>query len=62
MLYEFERTERKTFFLFSLSEARKGNFLCINKYNMYRKSRLDLKENEDVTHLNYSTHKVPVVA
>jgi len=50
------------FFLFSLSKARKGNFLCINKYNMYRKTKLILKENEDVTHLNYNTHKVPVVA
>lgn len=27
-----------------------------------KKNRLDLKEDEDMTHLNYSIHKVPVVA
>lgn len=32
------------------------------KIQYVKKFRLDLKENEDVTHLNISIHKVPVVA
>lgn len=53
---------RRLLFSFQFLEVRRGDFLCIKKYNMYKKFRLDLKENEDVTHLNISIHKVPVVA